>query len=82
MEKNVTEGQEQKLEDEAKAPLQLFSSGPDWEASGWDGKKWANSGYVLKVEWIALADGLDIEKRKRKGRIKEDIIIYYLLSGW
>lgn len=56
------------MEIETQEPLQLFPSDPDWGASDWDGKKWSNAGRILKMEWLGLADELNMEKvRERRG---------------
>ena len=46
----------------------MFPSDPDWGAGDWDGKEWSNAGRILKMEWLGLADELNMEKvRERRG---------------
>lgn len=49
---------------------------------GGGGEKWLESGFVLKVELTALADGLEMHRERREGREVRDGSKVFCLGSW
>lgn len=49
---------------------------------GGGGETWPESGFMLKVELTALADGLEMHRERREGREVRDGSKVFCLGSW